>query len=53
LENVHEAFITSKSGIEGESISENGKDKGVEDFAPVGIIEAPYRVPENAEGADG
>jgi len=25
----------------------------MEDVTPVGIVEAPYRVPENAEGADG
>jgi len=53
LEDVHEAFIMCKSGIEGEAIGEDGEDEEVEKFVPVGIVETPNGVPKNAKGADG
>ena len=44
LEGCQEAFDLGLGGIDWETVSEDGKDEGVEDFAPVGIIKATDRI---------
>ena len=52
MEDVQESFDSRLSGIEWETVREDREDKGVEDTAPVGIIEALNGVPKNAEGTN-
>jgi len=53
LQDIKDALDTALGGIEGEAIGKDGEDEGMEDAAPVGIVETLDRVSKNAEATYG